>query len=437
MPATILFAEAPDAEVSIAASAEGTLLDAILARRLPLLHDCGGNARCTTCRVRVLDGLANLSPRTPEEAEIAQTYAWPEDVRLACQANVLGDVRVEPLVHHDNRHADGGNDPSADRSEERHLAVLFCDVTGFTDFASGQMPYDVVHVVNRLFLKIGEAVLANTGYIDKYLGDGLLALWGMHGGTTDASTCLSAVRAGLLMQKSIREVSGRLSQHFGSELSLRVGIHFGRAIVGRIGHPARQQVTAIGDTVNIAARVEAANKDLRTGFLVTEELYEHVANEVVIGDDFKTVLRGQSRPRRLFEVTGLQKPDAIFIAQSHLTRIGFAGEEFVRRFYRNLFELKPALQQLFDHISMPQQHVRFLEFFSWAIRELRHTYRLRERLAEVGARHSQYGVRPEHYETAGAALLAAIAETLAADFDDAARQAWTEVFAILSRGMQP
>jgi class 3 adenylate cyclase/hemoglobin-like flavoprotein len=432
---TITFADGSEAVTAIEAVSGGTLLDAALANGLPHLHDCGGNARCTTCRVRVIDGIENLSAATQEEAEIALTYGWPENVRLACQAEVRGDVRVERLVLNDARSDLGKDEALATRSEERKLAVLFCDVNGFTDFASGRMPYDVVHVVNRLFLRMGEAVIAEYGYIDKYLGDGLLALWGMHGGTSE-EICLAAVRAGLLMHASVNELQKQLSEHFGCELSLRLGIHFGSAIVGKIGHPARQQVTAIGDTVNVASRVEAANKDLRTSFLITEECYDEIAGHLLIGDDFKTILRGQSRPRRLFEVAGLREPDPIFIAQSHLPAINAAGEDFVRRFYSNLFLIAPGVEKLFEHAEMARQHTRFLELFSWAIRELRHEGRLAEGLRELGNRHRGYGVQADHYPVAGEAILAALAETLGDRFDNGARAAWKTVFQKVAAAMQ-
>jgi class 3 adenylate cyclase/hemoglobin-like flavoprotein len=431
----ITFAETLDAEVAIGAVAGGTLLDAALASGLPHLHDCGGHARCTTCRVRVIDGLQNLSAPTAEEAEIALTYAWPDDVRLACQAEVRGDIRVERLVSSDRRSGHEDEDTLLARSEERKLAVLFCDVNGFTDFAAGRLPYDVVHVVNRLFLRMGEAVLAEHGYIDKYLGDGLLALWGMHGGTS-GEICLAAVRAGLLMHASVSELQRQLTDHFGCELSLRLGIHFGSAIVGRIGHPARQQVTAIGDTVNVASRVEAANKDLRTSFLITEECYDQIKEQVITGDDFKTILRGQTRPRRLFEVAGLQNPDAIFIAQCHLPAINAAGEEFVKRFYQNLFRVAPGLERLFEQTDMPRQHVRFLEFFSWSVHELRHEGRMIAGLKELADRHRGYGVRPEDYSAAGQAVIGALTETLGERFNDEAREAWTTVFRRITNAMQ-
>ena len=277
--------------------------------------------------------------------------------------------------------------------------MLFCDVNGFTEFAAGRMPYDVVHVVNRLFLRIGEAVLANAGYIDKYLGDGLLAIWGIEGGAP-RELILNAVRAALLMQYSVRELSGHLASHFGGEL-LRVGIHFGPVIVGRIGHPARQQLTAIGDTVNVASRVEAQNKELRTNLLITEECYAHVRDVVTVGDDFKTVLRGQSKPQRLYEITGLVNPDPVFLVQRQIHRVLLDGHNFVDRFYRHFFALQPEARRLFPDGTFPRQHELFLNQLAWCVRELRNRPALSKNLAELGERHRRYGVGREQFPGPG------------------------------------
>jgi class 3 adenylate cyclase/hemoglobin-like flavoprotein len=409
-----------------------TLLESAVAAKLPILHDCGGLARCTTCRVRLIEG--SLHGRTPEEAEIARMLNWPEDVRLACQIRPESDLQVERIMRQELAREKTA-DAAGIRSEELPLAVLFCDVNGFTEFAAGSMPYDVVHVVNRLFFRIGESVLANSGYIDKYLGDGLLALWGIEGGAP-ADLVLNAVRAALLMQHGVRELGALLSPHFGSALSLRVGIHLGPAIIGRIGHPARQQLTAIGDTVNVASRVEAQNKELRTNLLITEECYAHVRGEVIVGDDFKTVLRGQSKPQRLYEITGLVQPDPVFLVQRQIQRVLLDGHRFVDRFYRHLFESAPEMRRLFQDTAMPRQYELFLNQIAWSVRELRHLPELLANLSELGDRHRFYGVRRAHFPIAGTALLGALADTLGAEFDAEARAAWTHAFQSLSDAMQ-
>ena len=433
MASTVTFLAESGGEIHVTAPSGRTLLEAAIAAKVPISHDCGGKARCTTCRVHVSEG--ELPERTDNEAEIARMFNWPDNVRLACQLRPQTNLRVERLLRQELERDKTVDASAAERSAELHLAVLFCDVNGFTEFAADRMPYDVVHVVNRLFLRIGEAVLSNTGYIDKYLGDGLLAIWGIEGGAP-ADLVLSAVRAALLMQHSVREVAESINSHFGADLSIRVGIHFGPAIVGRIGHPARQQLTAIGDTVNVAARVESQNKDLRTNLLITEECYEHVRDVVIVGDDFKTVLRGQNRPQRLYEITGLLQPDPIFLVQRQINRVLLDGHNFVDRFYRHFFEQLPEVRPLFKDGVFPRQHDLFLNQIAWSVRELRNLPALLKNLTELGERHRGYGVDRAHIPKAARALLAALEETLGAEFDAEMRHAWSHVFDQVASGVQ-
>jgi len=432
MPATVTFLGEAGGDVPVTVREGATLLKAAVDGSVPIFNDCGGQARCTTCRVRVVAG--ELPSRTADEAEIARMFKWPDDLRLACQLRPEKDLRVERVMRQELHREKAAETAHGDRSEELPLAVLFCDVNGFTEFAAKRMPYDVVHVVNRLFLRIGEAVLANSGHIDKYLGDGLLALWGIGGGLPQ-DLVLDAVRAALLMQQTVRELSAHLRPHFGGDLSIRVGIHFGPAIIGRIGHPAQQQLTAIGDTVNVASRVESQNKELRTNLLITEECYEHVRDLVVVGDDFKTVLRGQSRPQRLYEITGLAQPDPIFLVQRQIHAVLLDGHNFVERFYRDFFARAPETRALFQETVMARQHDQFVNQLAWIVRELRHLPELVKNLGELGDRHRLYGVRRDYFAHAGDALLTALAETLGPQFDAEARAAWSQAIGTIAEAM--
>ena len=242
----------------------GTILEASLASGIAHYHACGGKGRCTTCRVLVVDGAASLLPRTDAELRLARGRNWPDEIRLACQARLAGEVTVRRLVTDD---VDAeliqlGTAASASRYDghETSLAVMFCDIGGFTAFAAAHLPYDVIHFVNRYYTAVGDAVLENHGYIDKYMGDGLMALF-----TLDASDarrcCRSAIRAGLQIVSRMADLNRHSERHFGRRFSLRIGLHYGPLIVGDVGHRSKRQLTAMGDTVNVASRIEAHAKE--------------------------------------------------------------------------------------------------------------------------------------------------------------------------------
>jgi adenylate cyclase len=229
--------EAPDESLS--------LLQVARRNGIPHVSACGGNARCSTCRVLVLDGLENLTPRTEAEARLARLKGFEPNIRLACQTHARGPATVRRLVwdERDIELALAGTPHSTGR--EATLAILFSDIRSFTPFAEQNLAYDVVHILNRYFRDMGGAVLRHGGYIDKYIGDGLMALFGLDA-DDPARASRQAVLAALDMLRELPELNRYLSDHFGIALEVGIGIHCGSVIVAEIGHPRRMQLTAIG-----------------------------------------------------------------------------------------------------------------------------------------------------------------------------------------------
>ncbi|MBI3269098.1 MAG: adenylate/guanylate cyclase domain-containing protein [Planctomycetes bacterium] len=293
--------------VALARAERGsTLLDLAVKHGIPLMHACGGKARCSTCRVRVLEHGANLSPRTPDEAALAVEKGLPDDVRLACQSRVTGPVTVRRLVI-DAEDAELAA-PSTGRpvAREARLAILMSDIRSFTPFAAAHLPYDVIHILNRYFRTMGEAVYAHGGAIDKYMGDGLMALFGLDGGEPQGH-CLNAVRAGLAMLDGLERVNAYLREHFETEFRIGIGIASGEVLIGEMGHPRSRQLTAIGDAVNLASRIEGATKRTGASLLISAGVREAVKGAVRVGRRFETELAGKSGLHVLHEVVGLRR----------------------------------------------------------------------------------------------------------------------------------
>jgi adenylate cyclase len=284
-----------------------TLLQIALKHGLPHIHACGGNARCSTCRVMVHDGLEHCDARNEAEAKMASRKGFEQSVRLACQTKVCGPVRVRRLVLDDAdlevAIASGG----LTTGREAKVAILFSDVREFTRFSETHLPYDVVHVINRYFRRMGEVILAHDGLIDKYVGDGLMALFGVND-PSPAKACREAVSAGLAMLESLGDLNEYLKRNFGAAFGIGVGVHYGTAVLGQIGHPRKMQFTAMGDSVNTAARIESATKEAGVGLLVSAEVREHLAAFLETGAEPDLALKGKAGTHKLFEVLAL-KPD--------------------------------------------------------------------------------------------------------------------------------
>src|SRR6185295_11780363 len=186
--------------------------------------------------------------------------------------------------------------------EEKQLAVLFADIRGFTPFAEALPPYDVVYALNRYFHEMGQVINRNGGHIDNYMGDGLMALFGMEDSTAAA---LQAVKAGLEMHAAMESLRPYLQTIYSNSFQIGVGIHYGDVVVGAIGAQSLKRVTAIGDAVNLASRIEAANKKAGTRLLVSNETYEEVKDHVRVGNTVCVSLPGKTGEYSLREIVGL------------------------------------------------------------------------------------------------------------------------------------
>jgi class 3 adenylate cyclase/hemoglobin-like flavoprotein len=414
---------------------EDTLLVASLRCGLPHFHACAGQARCSTCRVLVLDGLENFGPRPPAETELAAQLHWPDEVRLACQSRPTGPARVRRLVHDAVdvalTHAEFHGWPTA---EEKNIGLLFCDITGFTSIAEGQLVYDLIHSLNRFFKQLGDPIIANQGVINKYLGDGLFALFGLENPSRE-ECARQCVRAGLGMLAAAENLNRYLRDHFGFAFEPRIGVHYGPVLVGQLGHPEKMDFTVIGDAVNTASRIEASNKVHGTRFLASEDLVAPILPSLEIGRSFETQLRGRKESVRLYEVVGFLEADPLFLVQSTFERIAPQADAFASVFYEHLFAHRPEIASLFTRTDMTTMRLMLMRMIAMAIRGLHNLPQILPELQRLGARHHGYGVRAEHFQFAEAALLHALSVHLESDFRPAVQESWREVFALIRRAM--
>jgi adenylate cyclase len=299
-----------------------TVLNAGLRAGLPFAHACGGRASCSTCRVVVVEGRSSCTDQTAKERAIAERLGFSPEFRLACQTKVSADLTVRRLVLDDDdvdladirtgfirRHVRGAaawafggvarhrTRPQA-IGEEQHVAVLFADIRGFTGFAEALLAYDVIHVLERHLRVATKTVERHGGVVTSFMGDGLMALFrpGQRRSPSDR-----AVRAGLEMVVESDARRPVLSDLYGRSFQLDVGVHSGPAIVGTVGGGG-SSVTAIGDTVNLASRIEQANKEFGTRLLISEATLAELDGGVDVGRRFCCPLPGKAGEYTLIEV---------------------------------------------------------------------------------------------------------------------------------------
>lgn len=262
-PVRITYVDGP----SVRAPRGQTLLET--SRESGVAHTslCGGRGRCTTCRVIVEEGLSDLPPPSETERRTLASVSAQPNARLACQMRPQAPVTVFRVFAPDGKRGRA----HASQGKEARLAVLFLDMRGFTARTDGQLPYDVVFLLNRFFDEIVPPILKAGGTVDKYMGDGLMAVF-------ETDTPESSARAGLTAIVGI----GQALDHFNTTLSsegsppvaIGIGLHLGNVVLGEIGAAGQAPRTLIGDTVNTASRLESETKALGVQALVSIDTLE-------------------------------------------------------------------------------------------------------------------------------------------------------------------
>ena len=283
-----------------------SILEAVRDAGLPHASVCGGRARCTTCRVRISEGLAGLAlPERHEALALARIEA-PPNVRLACQTRPRHDVAVIPLLPA-GVDAASARRPGAARERERPIVAMFVDLRGSTRIAESRLPYDVVFIMNQFFAEMYEALRATNGYYAQFRGDGLLALYGLESDLPTA--CRDAMRGAAEMQRRVEILSQKLSAELTEPLKIGIGAHAGVAIVGTMGPPEAPIYSAIGDNVNIAARFEGMTKAYSCVMVVSADTLAHAGLDPRGAAVHRVKVRGRSErvtvyavadPRNLF-----------------------------------------------------------------------------------------------------------------------------------------
>lgn len=158
---------------------------------------------------------------------------------------------------------------------EREIAVLFVDIRGFTSMSEGLSPEKIVEILNRYLGMVTEAIFHNEGTLDKFIGDAVMAVYNAPLDVEDYA--YKAVQTGLDIVEAVDSINASLKKEFGIEIACGVGVHSGKAVVGNIGCSYRMDYTAIGDTVNVAERLESIAKGGQV--LISKDLYEQVKDQ--------------------------------------------------------------------------------------------------------------------------------------------------------------
>jgi len=290
-----------------------SVLEASLRHNVPHASVCGGRARCSTCRIRVIgDHSALPTPSQREAFVLNRVGSGDPSIRLACQLRPTGDLSFFQLFTPSTTSASAHASQPTRIGQERYLVSLFVDMRGSTQLAEKRLPFDTVFIVNRFLAAVSQAVISCGGQPNQYVGDGMLALFGLASPAEEA--CRGALRAASMIAANVAELNEFLSHDLREPIRFGIGIHGGEVIVGDIGYRDHMVFTALGDAVNVAARLQEMTKSLACEVIVSEQV---CASAQIVADD---------PPRQEVTIRGRDEPMTVRVVTDARTLLGLTGQ---------------------------------------------------------------------------------------------------------------
>jgi adenylate cyclase len=282
-----------------------TVLEASRSAGIPHASICGGRGRCSTCRIRVVIGAGLIPGPSPGEQLVLNRVAAQPGVRLACQSLPMGDVSVAPLLPADWPLAALRGQEWPMPGEERFIVVLMVDMRNSTRLAETRLPFDAVFIVDRFVTAAGTAVTANGGRVSHFLGDGLMATFGLACGAREA--CRQALAAAVAIGRNVAALNTMLVAQTGEGVRFGIGIHCGPAVVGEIGQGVLRTFTTLGDAANVAARLEALCKQFGSEAVVSHDVWRIADLSPAALPVQEAALRGRSAALKIHPIERLEQ----------------------------------------------------------------------------------------------------------------------------------
>jgi adenylate cyclase len=250
-----------------------SVLEASLRFKIPHASVCGGRARCSTCRIRVVSDRSALPQPSGREAFVLESIGVSANpsIRLACQLRPQSDLAVIPILPASMNAELLRKGSRMNIGKERYIVSMFVDMRGSTKLAEARLPFDVVFLINRFLGACSQAALDAGGQPNQFVGDGVLALFGIE--VDKRTACRQAIRAAASVATNIDYMNHQLAADLPEPIQYGIGIHGGEVIIGDIGFQDHTVFTALGDPVNVAARLQDMTKALDCQAVISEEVF--------------------------------------------------------------------------------------------------------------------------------------------------------------------
>lgn len=280
-----------------------SVLEASTRFNIPHSSVCGGRARCSTCRIRIIGDCSALPAPSNRENFVLERVGAGGDpaIRLACQLRPQTDLSFFQIFPAHTGVSAASKVAPVHPGKERYLVSMFVDLRGSTKLAEQMLPFDTVFIINRFLTAVSQAVVECGGQPNQFVGDGQLALFGLSANPQTA--CRQAIEAASRIAIHVDALNEFLGDDVPEPLRFGVGIHGGEVIIGDIGSQEHTVFTALGDSVNVAARLQDMTKALSCEVVLSQDVLK-TAN-VPAGDlpYVEVPIRGRLEPLVVYTVT--------------------------------------------------------------------------------------------------------------------------------------
>lgn len=240
----------------------------------------------------------------------------------------LSPVVIDQLMENPDKLKLGG--------ERKELSIFFSDLEGFTSISEGLGPVELTHLLNEFLTEMTDIILEEQGTVDKFEGDAIIAFWNAPGDVKNHAEC--AVRAALRCQERLAQLRPGFQEEYGKVLKMRIGINTGMAVAGNMGSSTRFDYTVLGDAVNLAARLEGANKQFSTYTMISEATYNNLGNIFTCRELAKLRVVGKKEAVKVYEPLSCTGEEAGLQYQSFHQGLNFfyagkleqARQEFIK-----------------------------------------------------------------------------------------------------------
>jgi adenylate cyclase len=251
----------------------------------------------------VTRGLQKLPEASGLEAKALARIGGTPGTRLACQIRPTADLAVLPLLSADATAADCGIRGGLEGSE-RPITIVFVDLRASTTLAEAKLPYDVLFILNQFFYEMTQALAVTNGHYSQFTGDGLMALYGLHAADPKTGPAEAMLGARQMLERLDR-LNHRLRGDLREPLRIGIGIHYSDAIVGAMGPPRAQMITAIGDPVNTCARLESLTKEYDCAVIVSRAAAEASGLKLAGQELHEATVKGRREPVQFYALKTL------------------------------------------------------------------------------------------------------------------------------------